>query len=167
MPAASVVSATSAIKPMRDDLAHHIRQRFAAKRRDRHPAHACRCAGPRGHMRGIDHKFERKVRKDMSDHAHLAMPARHATEPGCLLQRGLVVLRSVPVRTRHFGHAAEQSLFGATANQQLAAARHDKGSTSAKFACLLRSFARKALLIAALTRPAGIREWTEAARRPL
>src|ERR1700722_18261640 len=129
MPAASVVSAT---KPMRDDLAHHIRQRFARKCGDRYPAHVFRRAGSCRHMRGIDHKLERKVRKDMSDHAHLAMPTRHAAKSRRLLQRGLVVLRSAPVRTRHFGHAAEQPLLGTAANQKLVTACHDKRSTSAQ-----------------------------------
>src|SRR5277367_3965218 len=94
------------------------------------------------------------------------MPARHAVaEPRRLLPRRLVVLRSKPIRTRHFGHAAEQSFFRATANQKLVTARHDKRRATAQVPGLLGRFARKALLIAAPTRRAGIRKRAQAARR--
>src|ERR1700722_14096654 len=107
---------------------------FTIERCDRYPAHVFRRAGPRRHMRGIDHELERKMREDVGDDAHLAVPMRHAAEPGRLLARGLVVLRGAPVRTRHFGHAAKQSFFGAAANQKLVTACHDKGSTSTQVA---------------------------------
>src|SRR5581483_650268 len=109
-----------------DYLAHHIRQRFAVECSNRHPAHALWRAGASGHAGRVDHKLQWKMRKDMRDHADLPMPARHTGELGRLFQCGLVVLRRAPVRTRHLGHAAEQSLFRTAAHQKLLAARHDK-----------------------------------------
>src|SRR6185295_8035798 len=97
----------------------------------------------------INHKLQRKMREHMGDHARLAMPTSEAFHDWRLLQRGLIVLLSNPVRGRHFGHAAKQSFLGTCPHQQLAAARHDERSAPAQLPGLLRRLAWKRLLVAA------------------
>src|SRR5712692_2171487 len=56
-----------------------------------------------------------------------------------------------PVRTRHFGHAAEQAFVGTGTDQKFITAGDDKSRTSAKLAGFLRRLAWKGLLVAART----------------
>ncbi len=136
-------------KPVRDHLAHDVGQRLFAERRNLHPAHSLRRPRTLRNVGGVDHKLQRKMRKDMGDDAGLAMPARDAVHQRRLLQRRLVVLRGKPVRARHFGHAAKQPFLGAAAEQQPIAAPHHERGTAAQRAGLLWRLARISLLIAA------------------
>ena len=152
-------------QPMRDDLAHHIRERFILKRRNRHPARSLRRTGARGNACGVDDKLQRKMRKNVGDDACLAMPAGNAFQQRPLLQRRLVVLRGKPMRGRYFGHAAEQAPFRPRADQELIAARDDERSPTPQRAGLFRRLARKNLLIAARTGRAIITERAQRAGR--
>src|SRR3979411_1301626 len=95
------------------------------------------------------------------------MPARNAFQDRRLLQRSFVVLRSDPLRARHFGHAAEQALLRTGANQQFIAARDYERSASAQRAGFLRRLARKSLLVAARTRRAIVVERAQRTSRLL
>src|SRR3954452_24468503 len=100
------------------------------------------------------------MREDVSTDASLAMPAREPLQRGRLFQRRHIVLRGQPMRSRYFGHAAEQASFGAGTNQQLVATRNDERSPPAQSAAFLRGLARINLLIAAHVRRAVLAEWT-------
>ena len=70
-------------------------------------------------------------------------------------ERRRVVEFTKPFGRRHFGHAAEQALFGTRAHEEETIRAHrDERRTAAQRAGLLLGLAREALLIAALARRA-------------
>ncbi len=147
-------------QPMRDHLAHHVRQRFVLQRRDRYPAHALGRAGSRGNAGDVNDKLQREMREHMVHHAGLAMPARYGFQRRRLFRERLVVVAREPFRGRHLCHAAEQTFFGSRANQKFASPRDDERRTTPQRASFLWSLARERLLIATHARGAIVVERT-------
>src|SRR5260370_8670457 len=91
-PAAAVIpDEGSKAKPMRDHLAHDIRQRFIPERRNWHPAHSLRRTGASGNACGMNHKLKRKMCNYLRADACFAVPAHAAFHCGTRLYRALAL----------------------------------------------------------------------------
>src|ERR1043165_2645307 len=137
---------------MRDDLAHHTRQRLAGKTRERPPARADGRLTSGGYLGAVDDELERKVRECMRHHAGHTAPRGfewRVFKCRCLLEI------ACPFARRHFGHAAEQAILEPRAREQKSIrAHHHKRRAAAQCASLLLGLAWKALLVAAFARRA-------------
>src|SRR3954452_14786606 len=91
-PVADRARPSSLSKPVRDHLAHEIRQRLVSQRGERYPAHTFWRETARGNACRVNHKLQWEMREDVVHHALLAMPARDALEQRRLLQRLVIIL---------------------------------------------------------------------------
>src|SRR3954452_6136479 len=91
-PTADWARASSSPQPVRDHLAHEVRQRLVSQRGERYPPHTGWRETARGNACRVNHELQWKMREDVVDHALLATPARDAFEQRRLLQRRVVVL---------------------------------------------------------------------------
>ena len=144
-------------KPMRDHLAHHVRQCLIPQCRDRHPAHAVRQRGERAgtRRRYTPQAPSGKCVENMRDDAGLAMPARGALQhPAPALSAALssCARRASPNPAPRSCRRA--ALFPAGCGPEVSSPRVTmKRGPAAQRSGFLQCFARKHLLIAAQREP--------------
>ena len=115
----------------------------------------------RAHLRGVDRQLQREMRERMRDDSGYAAPIRAQRR---MIERVVVVEVMRPLARRHFRHAAEQTFGRARAHEHATVgARHPESCAAPQPAFGLWRLARKGLLIAALSRKAGLVPGTERA----